>query len=177
MRAWSRIFWKGLPSSSVFLISTPASRHPLADLEMRLVDLREPGVDDLLVELILLLEAEHLRRLLGEDVDDAVEDGVVQVGVVDGDRFDLLAEARASSIAVISAPNDCGLPSMPTRIVSRSASSGLGHVLDDPDVAVGLARDAFADRADHAVARAADAQRADHHQVVRRTGEVLEDLE
>src|SRR6266545_7759039 len=52
------------------------ARHPLAHLEMRLIDLREPGVDDLLVELILLLEAEHLRRLLGEDVDDAVEDGV-----------------------------------------------------------------------------------------------------
>jgi hypothetical protein len=50
------------------------ARHPLADLEMRLIDLREPGVDDLLVELILLLEAEDLRRLLGEDVDDAVED-------------------------------------------------------------------------------------------------------
>jgi hypothetical protein len=64
---------------------------------MRLVDLREPGVDDLLVELILLLEAEDLRRLLGEDVDDPVEDRVVQIGIVDGDRFDLLAE-RASQV-------------------------------------------------------------------------------
>ena len=67
-------------------------RHPLGHFEMRLIDLREPGVDDLLVELILLLEAEDLRRLLGEDVDDAVEDGVVQIGIVDGDRLDLLAE-------------------------------------------------------------------------------------
>ena len=25
LRAWSRIFWKGLPSRSVFLIATPAS--------------------------------------------------------------------------------------------------------------------------------------------------------
>ena len=25
LRAWSMIFWKGLPSRSVFLISTPAS--------------------------------------------------------------------------------------------------------------------------------------------------------
>src|SRR4029453_5876155 len=48
------------------------ARHPLAHLEMRLIDLREPGVDDLLVELILLFEAEDLRRLLGEAVADAV---------------------------------------------------------------------------------------------------------
>ena len=96
---------------------------------MRLIDLREPGVDDLLVELILLLEAEHLRRLLGEDVDDAVEDRVVEIRVVDGDRFDLLAERRARSMAVMSAPNDCGLPSTPTRIVSRSGSPGSGTCL------------------------------------------------
>ena len=74
------------------IVDARLGRHPLAHLEMRLIDLREPGVDDLLVELILLLEAEDLRRLLGEHVDDAVEDGVVQVRVVHGDRFDLLAE-------------------------------------------------------------------------------------
>ena len=54
-------------------------RHPLRHFEMQLINLREPGVDDLLVKLILLLEAEDLRRLLGEDVDDAVEDRVVQI--------------------------------------------------------------------------------------------------
>src|SRR5262245_24825763 len=58
-----------LPDRDAFL-----ARHPLAHLEVRLIDLREAGVDDLLVELILLLEPEDLRRLLGEDVDDAVED-------------------------------------------------------------------------------------------------------
>ena len=69
-------------------------------------------------------------------------------------------------MAVISAPNDWGLPSTPTRIVSRSASPALRDVLDHPDIAVGLARDALADRADHAVPRASDPQRADHDQVV-----------
>ena len=152
------------------------ARHPLADLEVRLVDLREPGVDDLLVELVLLLEAEDLRRLLGEDVDDAVEDRVVQVGVVDGDGLDLLAERarqvdggheRAERLrAAVDADQD--------RVALRLAR--LGHVLDDPDIAVGLAGDALADRADHAVARAADPQGADHDQVVLRAGEVLEDL-
>jgi hypothetical protein len=56
----------------------------------------------------------------------------------------------------MSAPNDCGLPSTPTRIV-----------LDHPDIAVGLPGDALADRADHAVACAPDPQGADDDQVVR----------
>ena len=160
------------------MISTPASlRHPLAHLEMRLVDLREPGVDDLLVELILLLEAEDLRRLLGEDVHDAVEDGVVEIRVVHGDRFDLLAE-RACQVdggherterlgAAVHADQD--------RVPLRLAR--LRDVLDDPDIAVGLAGDAFADRANHAVPRAPDPQGADHDEVVLGAGEILEDLD
>ena len=68
-------------------------RHLLRDLEVRLVDLRQPGIDDLLVELVLLLEAEDLGGLLGQHAHDAVEDGVVEVRVVDGDGLDLLAEA------------------------------------------------------------------------------------
>ena len=52
----------------------------------------------------------------------------------------------------------------------------LGHVLDHPDVAVRLAGDALADRADDAVARAPDAERTDDDEVVLRTGEILEDL-
>ena len=167
LRAWSMIFWKGLPSRSVFLIvDARLARHPLAHLEMRLIDLREPGVDDLLVELILLLEAEDLRRLLGEDVDDAVEDGVVQVGVVDGDRFDLLAE-RARQVdggheraERLRAAVDADQDRVPLRLAR------LGDVLDHPDIAVGLAGDAFADRADHAVPGAPDPQGADHDQVV-----------
>ena len=102
------------------------ARHPLAHFEVRLVDLREPGVDDFLVELVLLLEAENLRRLLGEDVDDAVEDGVVQVGVVDGDRLDLLAERRGPGRRRSSArrttedcrrrrPGSCPAPPRPAR--------------------------------------------------------------
>ena len=153
------------------------ARHPLAHLEVRLVDLREAGVDDLLVELVLLLEAEDLRRLLGEDVDDAVEDGVVQVGVVDGDRFDLLAERvrqvdgghqRAERLrAAVDADQD--------RVPLRLAR--LRDVLDHPDIAVGLAGDALADRADHAVPRASDPQGADHDQVVLRADDILEDLD
>ena len=88
-RRSSRTFSKHLPSSSVIARSTPSSAASLpADLEVRLVDLGQPGVDDLLVELLLLLEAEDLRGLLGEHADDPVEHGVVEVGIVDGDRVD-----------------------------------------------------------------------------------------
>ena len=52
----------------------------------------------------------------------------------------------------------------------------LGNVLDHPDITVGLAGDAFADRADHAVAGAPDPQGADHDQIVLRAVEILEDL-
>ena len=70
-----------------------------ADLEVRLVDLGQPGVDDLLVELLLLLEAEDLRGLLGEHPDDAVEHGVVEIGVVDGDGVDGPVEGLAEGDA------------------------------------------------------------------------------
>ena len=158
---------EGLAVEERFLdLDARLARHPLGHLEMRLIDLREPGVDDLLVKLILLLEAEDLRRLLGEDVDDAVEDGVVQIGIVHGDRLDLLAE-RAGQV-------DCGheraerlgtsVDADQDRVPLRLAR--LGNVLDHPDITVGLAGDAFADRADHAVAGAPDSQRADHDQIV-----------
>ena len=66
-----------------------------ADLEVRLVDLRQPRVDDLLVELLLLLEAEHLRGLLGQHADDPVEHGVVEIGIVDRHGVDRPAERLA----------------------------------------------------------------------------------
>ena len=92
---WST-FSKHLPSSRVIAEIDPlVGRELPADLEVRLVDLGQPGVDDLLVKLLLLLEAEDLRGLLGEHPDDPVEHGVVEVGVVDGDSVDGPVESLA----------------------------------------------------------------------------------
>ena len=141
--------------------------HLVAHFEMGLIDLRQPGVDDLLVELVLLLEAEDLRRLLGEDADDAVEDGVVEIGIVDGDRLDLLAERAGQfdggheGAERLGASVDADQDRVPLRLAR------LGNVLDHPDVTVALTGDAFADRADHAVAGAPEPQGADDDQVVR----------
>ncbi len=51
--------------------------HHLGALEVGLGQLQKPLVDDVVVELLLLLELEHLRGLSGEDVLDVAEDGVV----------------------------------------------------------------------------------------------------
>jgi hypothetical protein len=90
----------------------------------------------------------------------------VEIGVVDGNRFDLLVERtgqldgghqRAERLrAAVDADQD--------RVAIRLA--WLGHMFDHPDVAIRLAGDAFADRADHAVPRATDSQRTEHDQVV-----------
>ena len=50
-------------------------------------------------------------------------------------------------------------------------------MLDDPDVAVGLTGDTFADRADHAVPRASDPEGANHDEVVLGADQILEDLD
>ena len=55
--------------------------------EVGLVDFRQPGVDDLLVELLLLFKAEHFGGLFREHTDDAVEGDIVQERIVDGDNL------------------------------------------------------------------------------------------
>ncbi len=69
----------------------------LGHAQMGLVDLGQTAVDDLLVQRLLFLEAEHLRRLLREHVDDAVEDAVVEVGVVHGNRLDSFLQRLAET--------------------------------------------------------------------------------
>src|SRR5207245_258576 len=78
----------------------PRLRRELApDLEVRLVDLGQARVDDLLVELLLLLEAEDLRRLLAQHANDAVEHRVVEIRVVDGHGLKRPARRLADSAA------------------------------------------------------------------------------
>jgi len=59
---------------------------------MGLVDLGQSGVDDLLVKLLLLFEAEDLGGLGGKDVHDPVEHRIVEIRVVHGHGFDALVE-------------------------------------------------------------------------------------
>src|SRR6266487_1667544 len=56
-------------------------RHDLGALEIRLAELEQPFVDDVVVQLFLLFELEHLRRLIRQHVLDVVEDDVVILDV------------------------------------------------------------------------------------------------
>src|SRR5207237_192660 len=57
------------------------------NLQVRLVDLGQSGIDDLLVQLFLLLESKDFRGLFVQYADDTVEHRVVQIRIVDGDRL------------------------------------------------------------------------------------------
>src|SRR5918997_1488735 len=61
-------------------------------LQVGRVDLGQPRVDDLLVQFLLLLEAEDLLGLAGENTSNGVEHRVVEVGVKDGDGLHRPAE-------------------------------------------------------------------------------------
>jgi hypothetical protein len=105
------------------------SSRSARDAEMRLVDLGKPGVDDLLVQGLLLLEAEDLRRLLGEHIDDAVEDRVVQVGVIHGHRLDALAEGLSECEGGAQPGERLGRPSTATRMAPSEAASPTARMI------------------------------------------------
>jgi len=56
-------------------------RHYFGALEVRLAELEQSLVDDVVVELFLLLELEHLRRLIRQHILDVVEDDMVILDV------------------------------------------------------------------------------------------------
>jgi hypothetical protein len=61
--------------------ASPESMDGLRHGEMALVYARQPRVDDLLVQLFLFLEAEHLARLFRQHARDAIERHVVIVRI------------------------------------------------------------------------------------------------
>ena len=148
----------------------------LAHIEMRLVDVGETGVDDLLVQLILLFEAKDLGRFVGQHLDDALEDRVVQIGIVDRDQLDLLSqllgqvdaggERTERFRAAVDADQD--------RVAL--VFTVLGQMLDHPQVAVDRARQTLAHRTDLGVTGTADADRAEHDQIIVGRLDVLDQL-
>ena len=135
-----------------------------ADVEMGLIDLGQPAVNDLLVQLLLLLEAEDLAGLLVEDAGDAVEGGVVEVGIECRDRLDRLVQGLAERqgglepaervVAAVQGDHD-------------GAAVHRQGVLDDEDVRRAHPPDhALRDAADDAVLHGAHAQGPHDDEVV-----------
>ncbi len=135
-----------------------------ADVEVRLVDLGQPAVDDLLMQLFLLLETEDLAGLLVEDAGDAVEGGVVEVGIEGRDGLDRLVQGLAE--------RQRGLEAAERKVaaVQRDQDGAAVHrqgVLDDEDVRRAYAPDhALRDAADDAVLHGTHAQGAHDDEVV-----------
>ena len=155
------------------------SSHPglpgggLGHPEVGLVDLGQPGVDDLLVERLLLLEAEDLARLLAEHVHDPVEDGVVEVGVVDRDRLHPALEPAAQLDGGAQAGEALG------RAVDGHHDVALTlpvQVADQEDVGAEAAEDSLGHRPEARLADRAGAEGAHHHQVRLHLGDVGDDL-
>ncbi len=69
------------------------------DVQVRLVDLGQPAVDDFLVQLFLFLEPEDLAGFFIEHAGNAVEGGVVKVRVEGGDRLHRLVQGLPESQA------------------------------------------------------------------------------
>ena len=65
------------------------------DLQVRLVNLGEAVIDDVLVKLLLLLETEGAGRLLAQHPGDFLESNVMKVRVVGGHRMDRSAQFAA----------------------------------------------------------------------------------
>jgi hypothetical protein len=154
---------------------------------VRLIDLRQAGVDDLLVELLLFLELEHLRGLLGQHVHDAVEHGIVQVRVVDRDGLDRLAQRLAQREgglqpgerlgAAVDGHDDAaaGLVAYLSPAVPAQLRRDGRGILDDEHVGLDAADDALAHAAEHAVAHSSQPQGTDHDEVVAALLDVLDD--
>jgi len=62
--------------------------NSLCDPEMSFVDLCQPAVDDLLVQLFLLLKTKHFGRLVGQHAGDAIEGDVVEIRIEGRDHLD-----------------------------------------------------------------------------------------
>ena len=139
---------------------------------MRLVDLGQAAVDDLLVELFLLLEPEHLAGFFIQHPGDTVEGGIMEIGVKGGDGFDRHVEGLAerqpghqpAERIVAAVDRDDNLAAVHRQSVLDDQHVGIP---DTPD-------DAFRIAADHAVLHRADAEGAHNDEVVRVRIDILD---
>ena len=134
------------------------------DIQVRLVDLGQPAVDDLLVQFLLLLEAEDLARFLVQHPRDAVERGIMEIRVEGGDRLDGFAQRLAQG-QPRHEPAE-GVVASIHRHDDLAAVHRLG-VFDDQHVGgPHAAHDSLGVAPDHAVLHRADAQRAHDDQFI-----------
>src|SRR5829696_5970346 len=132
-------------------------------LQVGRVDLGQPRVDDLLVQLLLLLEAEDLLGLGGENTSYGVEHRVVEVGVEDGDSLHRPAELASELDRPLQTTERLGRPVdrhhdvLERRAVEVLHDQGV-RLLQAPD-------DPLRDRAEDRVLHGGHAHSAHHDEV------------
>ena len=141
---------------------------------MGLVDLGEAGVDDLFVQLFLLFEAEHLRCFGRQHVDDAIEHCVVEVGVVDRHGLDLLLENPREIDRGPQAGEGLGATVDGDHDPIGSVIAKRMGVANHEGVDADAAHDAVRHAPDQAVLDGPHAKRPQHHQVVVRRGDIVD---
>ena len=133
---------RGLEGNAYFF------RDRRRDSQVSLVDLGEPGVDDLLVELLLFLEAKDLASLFGEHIGDSIEGDVMEVGIVDRDGVNRGAELSSQGECRDQAPET--LMGSVQRHQDGAIPDSSVRGFDDQGIHLRTAHDALADRSDQA---------------------------
>src|SRR6266550_5306933 len=142
-------------------------RHDLGALQVRLAKLEQTLIDDVVVELLLLLELEHLRGLHREDVLDIPEDDVVIFHVEGAAHIQGCAqflrqlEGAAHRVVGIRRPVDAD---------HKTAALQGGLLPNDEHVLLDLAQGAGDDAAELRVRLAPEAVGADGNEIVFASG-------
>ncbi len=134
------------------------------DVQMGLVDLGQAAVDDFFVQLFLFFEPEDLAGLFIEDARDAVEGGVMEVGIKRRDRLDRHIQRFAEVEAGHQAAERVG-----TAVDCHHDFSAVDRldVLDDQHVGIPYpTNDPFRIAPDHAVFHGAHTQGAHDDEIV-----------
>jgi hypothetical protein len=131
--------------------------HRPGDIQMRLIDFGDAVVDQFLVQLLLLLEAEDLARLLVQNPGDLVEGDIVVIGVISRHHMHWHTQPPADI------ERGQQRPERFSRAVhadhDRSVADWPPAVPGDQHVDWRAPHDALADRADHAARDRTEAQR------------------
>ena len=135
-----------------------------ANLEVGPIDLGDAGIDDLLVQLLLLLEAELPAGLLVQTAGDLVEGDVVEIGVVGGHGMDLRPQPPRQIQRRLEGPETAARPVETDD--QRPVADRPVRLAHDQRVDRATPDHAIADRADRASGHGAQPDRPQHQEVI-----------
>ena len=136
-----------------------------ADIKVRLIDLRQPGINHLFVKLFLFFKPEGARCALCKHINNRIEDDVVQIGVVDTDSLDLFVKRLSEAERGFQACERFGAPINPDEDIAGLLFNRF-QVPDDKRIGSDAPDDALTDTTEEAILDCAHAERAHNHHIV-----------